>query len=204
MSESTRSLPGTNLFGRTLYATRASLRRRDGFLTFVVVTIGYFIGYSAAVGHLGEGRGTYGLSVVPEPFSRTTTQTAPYQYEPIATIMLGPIDYLFSPIDMAIAVGIAALVGINIAVSVVAWRSPSACGIGGSSAGLFAGVPAMLSGVACCAPAILVVTGIQATAGLLTVFRWLLPGTVFLLVATLVFVGTRVNPQVLRNNPEGA
>lgn len=185
------------LVGRTLHAVQATLRRRDGAGTFVAVTVGYFLAYSAAVGHLGPGRGSVGLSVVPEPLALLTRRTGPYQYEPIATILLGPVDYLFSPIDTTIAIGFAVLVGVNVAVSVVAWRSPSSCGIGGSSAGVFAGVPAMLSGAACCAPAILIVTGVQATAGLLAVFRWLLPATALLLVATLLFVGIRVDPEAI-------
>lgn len=186
---------GSGLARRTIHAVRASLRRRDGGVTFLVVAAGYFLAYSAAVGQLGPGRGTFGLSVVADPLSRFTTRTAPYQYEPIATVLLGPADYLFSPIGAGIAVGLAVLVGLNVAVSVVAWRSPAACGLGGGSAGVFAGVPAMLSGVACCAPAILVITGVQATAGLLAVFRWLLPATALLLVATLFFVGARVRPE---------
>lgn len=186
------------LVGRTLHAIRMALRRRDGTGAFVAVSSSYFLAYSIAVGHLGPGRGSIGVSVVPEPLSMMTRQTGPYQYEPIATILLGPVDYLFSPIDATIAIGFAVLVGVNVAVSVVAWRSPSSCGIGGGSAGLFAGVPAMLSGAACCAPAILIATGVQATAGLLTIFRWLLPATALLLVATLLFVGTRVDPEAIQ------
>lgn len=187
----------TGLVGRTAFAIHATVRRRDGLSTFVVVGVGYFLAYSAAVGHLGPGRGVVGISVVPDPLARLTTPMGPYRYEPVATISLGPVDYLLSPIDATIALGLAALVGITFAVSLVAWRSPAACGIGGSSAGPLAGVPATLSGVVCCGPAILIVTGIQATAGILAVFRWLLPASALLLVATLLFVGSRVEPAAL-------
>ena len=57
----------------------------------------------------------------------------------------------------------------------------------------------MLSGVACCGPIVLIAIGVQATAGLLAVFRWLLPATALLLVATLLFVGSRVDPAVLED-----
>ena len=180
-------------------AIRVTTRRTDGRVAFVAVAVGYFLAYSLAVGQLGPGRGTFGVSVVDDPLLRMRSRMAPYRYEPIATISLGPVDYLFSPIDATIALGLAALVGCNLAVSIVAWRSPSTCGLTGGSAGVLAGVPAMLSGVACCGPIVLIAIGVQATAGLLAVFRWLLPATALLLVATLLFVGSRVDSAVLED-----
>jgi len=56
----------------------------------------------------------------------------------------------------------------------------------------FAGLPALLSGTVCCGPAILLVVGVQATAGLLAVFQWLLPVAVVLLVGSLFVVSRRV------------
>ena len=187
------------LLARTGFAIRATLSRRDGRLAVAVVAAGYFLAYSAAVGHLGPGRGEVGLSVVADPLARATSRMAPYRYEPVATVALGPVDYLFSPVDAALALALSLLVGLTLGVSVVAWRGPEACGLGGS-AGLLAGLPGMLSGVACCGPALLVVTGLQATAGLLAVFRWLLPATVVLLVGSLLFVGSRVDPAALEGS----
>ncbi|WP_284008474.1 hypothetical protein [Haloarcula pelagica] len=52
----------------------------------------------------------------------------------------------------------------------------------------------MLSGVACCGPTILLVVGVQASAGVLAVFQWLLPVAVLSLLGTLLWVGTKVDP----------
>jgi hypothetical protein len=83
------------------------------------------------------------------------------------------------------------LVGLNLAVSVVAWRGPSACRLG-PGAGTVAGLPGLLSGFACCGPTILLVVGVQASAGILSLFQWLLPITLVALLGTLLWVGSRV------------
>ncbi|WP_435075770.1 hypothetical protein [Halorubrum sp. HHNYT27] len=59
------------------------------------------------------------------------------------------------------------------------------------------GVPELLSGVVCCGPTLLLVIGVQASAGLPAVFRWLLSLTVLGLVATLLWVGSRVDPDAV-------
>ena len=89
------------------------------------------------------------------------------------------------------------LVGLNLAVAYGAWRRPAACGLPESkgaagATGLLAGVPALLSGTVCCGPVILLVVGVQATAGLLAVFQWLLPVAVVLLVGSLFVVSRQV------------
>ncbi|MFC6976069.1 hypothetical protein ACFQL1_17450 [Halomicroarcula sp. GCM10025709] len=61
-------------------------------------------------------------------------------------------------------------------------------------AGAAAGLPGLLSGVACCGPTILLVVGVQASAGVLAVFQWLLPVAVLSLLGTLLWVGTKVDP----------
>ena len=141
--------------------------------------------------------GEVGLSVVNDPLSRLFESTGPFQYEAVAFIELGVVDYLFAPLTAAVGLGLAVLVGLNLAVAYGAWRRPAACRLparGGadSTAGVLAGVPALLSGTVCCGPAILLVVGVQATAGILAVFQWLLPVAVVLLVGSLVLMSRRV------------
>lgn len=199
----------SGLVRRTAFAVRVSLSRRDGRATLGVVTVAYFVLYGVGLGHLGlvggaaarSGTGGPGplvdLFVVSDPIATATRRIAPFQYEPVALLTVGPIEYLFAPVNAAIGLGLAALVGVTLAVSVVAWRGPSACRIG-AGAGAAAGLPGLLSGFVCCGPTILLVIGIQASAGLLAALQWFLPLAVASLLATLLWVGSRVNPDTVR------
>ena len=175
------------------------LSRRDGQLVFVGTVVGYLILYSVAIGHLGRSTtsGAVGVSVVADPLTRLFESTGPFKYEPVAFMEIWAVEYLFAPLNAVVGLGLAVLVGLNLAVAYGAWRRPAACGIpdaGGSDgvAGALAGIPALLSGTICCGPAILLVVGVQATAGLMAVFQWLLPVAVVLLVGSLFVVSRRV------------
>ena len=190
------------LVRRTGFAVRAALGRRDGRATAVVVAVAYLLAYAAGLRHLGfrdAGAARTGsaplvdVTVASDPLSLLTRRVGPFQYEPVALVAAGPVEYLFAPVNAAIGLGLAALVGVPLAVSVVAWRGPSACRIG-AGAGAAAGLPGLLSGFACCGPTLLVVIGVQASAGLLAVVQWFLPVAVLGLLATLLWVGSRVDP----------
>lgn len=194
------------LIRRTGFAIRASLARRDGRATFTLVGVLYFVAYGVGLDHLGlRGRVADGvrsgpvvnLFVVSDPISVATRRIAPFQYEAIAAATVGPVEYLFSPVNAALGLALAALVGVTLAVSVVAWRGPSACRIG-AGAGAVAGVPGLLSGFVCCGPTLLLVIGVQASAGLLAVLQWFLPLAVAGLLVTLLWVGSRVDPDAVR------
>jgi len=155
--------------------------------------------YSVAVGDLARAvtPGVVGVLVVDRPFARLFESMGPFQYEPIAFVQLSVVDYLFAPLNAAIGLGLAVLVGLNLAIAYGAWRWPAACGLpesGGAegATGLLAGIPALLSGTVCCGPAILLVIGVQATASLLAVFQWLLAVAVVLLVGSLFVASRRV------------
>jgi hypothetical protein len=108
-------------------------------------------------------------------------------------VRLGPVTYLFS-FNTVIGIGVAGLVGLNLSLSYLAWTQPASCGLGKSSTGAFAAVPALLSGSACCGPVVLIAVGVQASSALLTTFQFLLPAAVVLLLGSLVLVGRRVDP----------
>lgn len=193
----------THLIGRPLRRVRQAVAgvvsHRDGQAVFAGTVIGYFLLYSVAVGDLARSvtPGTVGISVVDQPLSRLFESMGPFQYEPIAFVQLGVVDYLFAPLNAAIGLGLAVLVGLNLVVAYGSWRRPTACGLPDSrsvegATGLLAAVPALLSGTVCCGPAILLVVGVQATAGLMAVFQWLLPVAVVLLVGSLFVASRRV------------
>ena len=179
------------LLRNTAVAIRGALTRRDGRVTLGGSGLAYFLLYLVGLRHLGVGRSGYEVSVVSNPLTRAFRQVGPFQWEPIALVVVGPVELLVAPLNMLLGGVLALLVGLNLAVSVVAWRGPSACRLG-PGAGTAAGLPGLLSGFACCGPTILLVVGVQASAGILALFQWLLPITVVALLATLLWVGSRV------------
>jgi hypothetical protein len=173
----------------TAAAVRRSLARTDGRVTFVLLGLAYPVVYLVAIGHLSA-NGDGGLSsfVVADPFSRMLVARGPFSWEPVARFVVGPVLYLFSPLNLVVGVALGVLVGLNGAVALVSYRAPVACGIERST-GLLAAVPALLSGAACCGPAFLLVVGIQASATVLGVVGVAVPLSAALLVVSLFVVG---------------
>jgi len=176
---------------RTRTATAMALRRRDGQLVFAAVSAAYLLVYLWAIGHLAAGLGGFGVTIVDDPLATLLQSDGTFSFRPIARVVLGPVTYLAS-LNTLLGGAIAALVGLNLALSYLAWRQPAACGIGQSSSGLVAGIPALLSGTACCGPVVLIAVGIQASSVLLTAFQFLLPAAVLMLLGSLLLVGRRI------------
>jgi hypothetical protein len=194
MSPSERRLGSSvrTAVSRTRAASALVFRRRDSLSVFALITGLYLLTYLWAIGHLAPGLGGFDLLIVADPLGKLLRpELGPFSFTPVARIALGPVTYLFS-LNTLVGLGLAALVGLNLALTYLVWRQPAACGIGRSSTGLLASVPALLSGTACCGPVVLLVVGVQASGVLLTGFQLLLPMAVLLLVGSLVLVGRRV------------
>ena len=174
--------------GRTRATIGVTLSRRDGQIIFGLVTMAYLIGYLWTIGQLAVGLGGFGITLVADPLLVLGQLEGAFSYRPVARIALGQVTYLAS-LNTLIGGGVAALVGLNLSMSYLAWRHPAACGIRQSSSGVIAGLPALLSGTACCGPVVLLAVGIQASSALLTAFQFLLPVAVLLLLGSLVLVG---------------
>lgn len=182
---------------RTRDATAITLGRRDTLAVFGGVTVSYLAVYLWAIGHLAPGLGGYGVTVVADPLAKfLRPELGQFSFTPVAQLQVGPVTYLFS-LNTVVGLGLAALVGLNLALTYLVWTQPKACGIGQSSTGLLASLPALLSGTACCGPVVLIVLGIQASGLLLSAFQFLLPLAALVLVASLVLVGRQVNPQAI-------
>lgn len=180
---------------QTRRATAMTVRRRDAQTVFGAVTVAYLLVYLWAIGHLAPGLGGYELMVVTDPLGNFLQPAlGPFSFTPVARVSLGPVTYLFS-LNTVIGLGLAVLVGLNLAMTFLAWTQPKACGIGRSSTGLLASLPALLSGTACCGPVILIVFGVQASSVLLTSFQYMLPVAALLLVGSLLLVGRRIEPR---------
>ena len=189
----TRSaVPGA--LSRTRAGLGAALRRRDGLAVLVVTTLAYLLVYLYALGHLAPGLGGWDVFVVADPLSKFFEPAlGPLSYRPVARVRMGPLTYLFS-FNTVIGLGVAVLVGLNMALTTLVWRQPASCGIGERSTPLVASVPALLSGSACCGPVVFLAFGIQASSTMLTLFEFLLPISVLLLVGSLVLVGRQFQP----------
>ncbi|MHC3438985.1 hypothetical protein ACYJ1Y_13025 [Natrialbaceae archaeon A-gly3] len=183
---------------RTTSVITSAVRRRDVAVVVGLTGIAYLLVYLYAIGNLTyqPGVGT-DLFVVDQPLARAV-EPGPgrFAYEPIAVVDLWTVRYLLSPINTAIGLGLATLVGLNLGLSYLAVAQPKSCGLGASS-GLLASLPAVLAGSACCAPVILLVLGITAGGTLLAVIGWLLPVGVALLLASLVYLAGKIDPGAL-------
>jgi hypothetical protein len=198
--DATGTGPGetVGILGRTRFAIATALGRRDSRAVFGLVMLVYTLGYLGAVQELRPGGFGYDVRVAGDPLSKLfQPSTSAVNFEPIVLVQTEFFTYLFS-LNTLIGVGLGVLVGLNLAITYLAWRQPAACGLGTSSAGLLAGVPAILSGSACCGPILVIVLGVQAT-GIFApaVFAFLLPAAVVLLIGTLLLIGRRIDPALV-------
>jgi hypothetical protein len=176
--------------------SRGLLRRRDSVSVFLVVTAGYLFTFLYMMTDIVvDTSAGFSASVpVDDPFSLMFQQgPGQFSFEGVAFLELGVITWAFSPLNTLIGLGIAVLVGLNLALTFLAVTQPKSCGIGASS-GVFASFPALLAGSACCAPVIAIAFGIQMSSVLLTAFTWLLPASIVLLLGSLVYVAGTVDP----------
>lgn len=184
----------------TARALRVVVTRRDSTAVLLTGLVAYILLYSYTTGALTlTGRSGFDLQVVVDPLARAVQQTGSFSFEPIARVQALGVSYLFSPVDVALALLLAVLVGVNLAVTYLGLVQPRACGLAPSS-GVLASFPALLSGAACCGPIIFVALGIQATGILLTGAQFLVPVSVVLLLASLLIVGQRIDPSLVETN----
>lgn len=181
----------------TLSVSSGAVRRRDSSGVLVIVTLLYLGAFLWAIGDLRFQSVGFDLLLVNEPFARTF-ESAPgaYIHEPIALVDLWVVRLLFSPLNVLLGFVISALAGLNLALSYLAVTQPKSCGVGATT-GVFASIPALLAGSACCAPVLFIVLGITASSTLLTLFTWLLPIAVGLLLASLVYLTGKIDPNAV-------
>lgn len=169
---------------QTRRAIGLALAERDARVVTIGVTVVYLAAYLYALGHLRLGDGGVDLLVVADPLSRMVQRVSILSFEPIARVELVVVDLLVAPVNITLGVLLGVLAGLNAALGWLAWRRP-ACGVS-QNAGALAGIPALLSGAACCGPTFLFVIGVQVTSAALAAVVWLVPLSVLLLVGSLV------------------
>lgn len=188
----------TTVLQHTAAALRAVFRRRDARLVLLIAAVAYFALYLYTVGDLSVAPGDAGPLTVrtADDYSRALASLGFFRFGAIAVVSAGPVTYLFSPLNAVLAAVLSGLVGANLALTYLGLVQPRACGLE-TSTGALAGIPALLSGAACCGPTFLLVVGVQASATIITVFQLLVPIAVVLLVAGLLLVGRKVDPTSL-------
>jgi hypothetical protein len=165
---------------------------------FLGAGVSYRVVYLVTVGDLSYVGGRTGTLVfrTADDFSRAFASVGFFRFDAVAIVSYGPLTYLFSPLNTLVAVVLSGLVAANVALSYLGLVQPRACGLE-TSTGVLAGIPALLSGAACCGPTILLVVGVQASATIITGFQLLVPIAVVLLVGSLLLVGRQVDPTLL-------
>ena len=199
MPETIRSAGGretTSVVGRTMAALRIALGRPDSGAVVLAGSLAYLLLYLLTIGDLSLVGETAPVVRVVDDLSRMTSTTGFFRFEPVAVVSGMGITYLFSPLNLVVAGGLAGLVGANLGVTYLGIVQPRACGLEAST-GALAGVPALLSGAACCGPTILLLVGVQASAAWIGVFQLLVPLAFVLLVGSLLLVGRQVDPSLL-------
>lgn len=129
-------------------------------------------------------------------WTRMFDRTGAVTFEPIARLTIPGLTILLSPINILIGLGVAALVGLNLVITYIAFRQPSVCSFNRST-GVFASLPALLAGSACCAPAIVLILGLQVSSLFVSVFQALIPVSVVLLLITLKLILDRTNTELI-------
>jgi len=125
-------------------------------------------------------------------------RTGAFTFEPVARLIVPGATLLLSPINLAVVGALSILAGMNLTVAFASLREPRACRISRTGS-VLSGFPALLAGGACCAPAILLVLGIQASSLLIGLFRILIPVSFVLLAAALKFALDRTDVEHLRS-----
>lgn len=157
---------------------------REGRAVSFGVGFVYLAAYLFALGHLNPGSGKFDLLVVSDPLARSLERVSLLSFEPIALVELGIVTLQVAPVNLTLGATLGVLAGLNASLGWLAWRRPS-CGVN-QSAGALAGVPALLSGAACCGPTFLFVLGVQVTSAAMAAVVWLVPLSVLLLLGGLV------------------
>ncbi|EWH01416.1 hypothetical protein [Halomonas sp. BC04] len=133
------------------------------------------------------GGGAGGWHATFPAWERAFQSRGPFQFEPVGLVSLGALVWTFSPLNTLLAVFMGLLVGLNVVAGWRLWRSPRQCGLGGSSTGLLALIPAFLAGGACCAPLILIWLGLPIAGALAGMTPLLVPVALLLLVLGVWF-----------------
>lgn len=140
--------------------------------------------------------GGSGLQFASVEWTRMFSATGPFTFEAIARLTLPGVTVLIAPMNILVGSALSLLAALNLMVTYVAYNQPSACHFNRST-GVLASLPALLAGGACCAPAIVLILGLQVSSLFITAFQVLIPVAALLLLVTLKLILNRTDPERL-------
>lgn len=194
--------------GRPLRVLSTVLSKRVYRRMVFVICVVYLLVYLSALQNItfsGFGGGAYGasagafgggFSLVTAHWSAMFRRTGFLVFDSIAVIGTPLFTLHLSPMNILIGVLMSVLVGMNLTLTWIAWRQPKACSVNRAS-GLLGILPGLLAGSACCAPTIIIILGIQATATMITASQWMIPVAFVLLLGSLVWITHKTRPDLL-------
>lgn len=154
----------------------------------------YLILYMVALQDIS--RGGTGFQFLTTDWSRAFERTGALTFEPILQLTLPGVTILLSPVNISIGAILSLLVGVNLTVTYIAFRQPRVCSFNRAT-GILASLPALLAGSACCAPAVILILGLQLSSLLVSAFQILIPVSGFLLLLTLALILRRTDPELI-------
>lgn len=164
------------------------LAERRFLITALVSLLAYVIVYLMAMQYLivsgASEEPFFSLNVVRDWQDLVFRQRAPFLFEPVASLRVGPLRLLLSIPNLVIGCLLGLLVAANTAVSYYGFRRLGMRGIRGVHA-LIGTIPALIGGAACCVPTLILVMGLQLTAALAGVWSLLVPVSAVLLLVGL-------------------
>ncbi len=162
------------------------LAQKRFFLTALVGGLAYFIIYLAAIRNLivsapmGEEKPFFEFMLLPTWQDLLFRERAPFLFEPIGAFYIGNVKLFLSIPNIFLATLLGLLVAFNLALSYYSLRLLQLGGVRGFTS-LLSTIPAILSGMACCAPTIILLIGLQVTATIITIWSFMVPLSALLL-----------------------
>lgn len=167
---------------------RTILSHQSYGIIFVLFVASYLLIYMSALGDVIFSGGRFSLAAV--EWTKMFKRSGYLTFEPIYRLTTPALTILISPINVLIGLVVSGLVGLNLTVTVLAFRQPRACSFNRTS-GILASLPALLAGGACCAPVIVLILGLQMSTLVVTLSQFMIPIAIVILATTLLMILNR-------------
>jgi hypothetical protein len=122
-------------------------------------------------------------------------QRAPFNWEPIGILSLGFFQVFLAIPNIIVGAVLSMLVGLNIAVSAYTYSNRGRCNISPTKS-IIAATPALLTGVACCGPSLLISLGLASatlSVAFVALLPFIMPLALFGLLGSLFWSGYKLN-----------
>lgn len=189
--------PKLNQFGMWISRISSILKMRSYRIMAVLIALVYLIVYSLITGLIAVNLSEWGFSLLilenwPDLIFRVRT---PFNWEPIGLLSLGPVNVFLAIPNMIFGLIIGVLVGANISISTYTYKARTVCNLNPASS-VISAIPALLTGVACCGPTLLISLGIASatvTIAFVSILPFLFPLALIGLVLSLTWSGWKLS-----------